>query len=85
MNELLEEAKRKFPMGTEFSNVNLSGATLTPFKDNGIVKTIPIRNNKGIMVEDHKGRTRYIYCDNIWADIISLSKNHSNNPEYEVY
>ena len=70
MKELLEEAKIRYPIGSDVSNYNLG------LQCKFITKAIPRKNSYdgSIVVDGTFGRTYTIYYNGKWADIIQSSQ-----------
>lgn len=71
IEELLEEAKIRYPIGSNVSNYNLG------INCKFITKAIPRKHHfydGSIVVDGTFGGTYTIYSNNKWADIIQLSQ-----------
>ena len=71
MKELLEEAKIRYPIGSDVSNYNLG--LNCKFKTKAIPRKHHFYDN--IVVDGTFGGTYTIYANNKWADIIQLPQS----------
>lgn len=82
MDQVIEEAKKRFPPGTVFNNSELIGLV----RDNQTVAEFPDIRKYGsneLIVEVGIHSTYTIYKDGIWADIISGPAG--SEPTYTIY
>lgn len=86
MEELLEKARRDYPVGTKFTNIfNNSNKICTVTKNNHNISFGDIAVNADRPHDGATNSSTYIYYKGKWAEIIYNPENYSPEKIYEVW